>query len=44
LRLSGVGLYGNSKKIARLTGNLPLLREWSLPTIEQAESETMPTH
>jgi hypothetical protein len=26
LRLSGIGLYGNSKKIARLTGNLPLLR------------------
>jgi hypothetical protein len=26
LRLSGIGLYGNSKKIAKLTGNLPLLR------------------
>lgn len=26
LRLSGIGLYGNGKKIARLTGNLPLLR------------------
>jgi Protein of unknown function (DUF2000) len=26
LRLSGIGLYGNSEKIARLTGNLPLLR------------------
>jgi hypothetical protein len=26
LRLSGIGLYGNSKKIARLTGNLSLLR------------------
>lgn len=26
LRLSGIGLYGNGKKIAKLTGNLPLLR------------------
>lgn len=26
LRLSGIGLYGNSKRIAKLTGNLPLLR------------------
>lgn len=26
LRLSGIGLYGNTKKIAKFTGNLPLLR------------------
>jgi hypothetical protein len=26
LRLSGIGLYGNGKKIAKLTGNLHLLR------------------
>jgi hypothetical protein len=27
LRLSGIGLYGNGKKIAKLTGNLPLFRQ-----------------
>jgi hypothetical protein len=26
LRLSGIGPYGNGKMIAKLTGNLPLLR------------------
>ncbi len=44
LHLSGIGLYGNSKKIARLTGNLPLLREWSLPTADQEVSATAPAH
>ena len=37
LRLSGIGLYGNGKKIARLTGNLPLLREWhAAPALPEA--------